>query len=433
MSTPKTIPSQTMEYISMVTDPYHDRNLRVSGFPDGNTMVSAIKRYAKQYSIACPFNLAAGETWSFHIFTTPLHFITPFLSCDIVGNVIPNLYNALSPSQVGPVNVLYIAKNSAGTMTATQFVPLGGVLNQIENGEDSRRTVSLAFELHNTTAELYKAGSLTTYRLNSSGTRSDYQVSNGATPPVYSPITFTHLTTIPSTLSEANQLPNSRTWEASKGIYSVTLPSPTNTYSAQLFQNIGLSTGRDNNSRAYLIYSRDASQTITCPSWSPASCTGVMSSEFPDRNQTFTLDYRQVLEYAPTPQSDNLPYATTSPECDLLFIKLYKRMINSIEPGVPVGFNSAGEWFRRILALAKEQLPNLIHLLPAQYKTAATAALPAVNTLVDKVISKLQPRDAPQQPKAARKKQKKLKPDAARRSLLMLKAKSQRFIAAKKQ
>ena len=108
-------------------------------------------------------------------------------------------------------------------------------------------------------------------------------------------------------------------------------------------------------------------------------------------------------------------------------------MVNSIEPGVPVGFNSAGGWFRRILALAKEQLPNLIHLLPAQYKTAATAALPAVNTLVDKVISKLQPKDAPPQAKAARKNQKKLKSEAARRSLLMLKAKSQRFVAAKKQ
>lgn len=422
-----------MEYISMVTDPYHDRNLRVSGFPDGNTMMSAIKRYAKQYSIACPFTLEPGDTWSFHTFTTPLHFITPFLGCDIVGNVIPNLHNAISYDQVGPVNVLYVHKNSRGTMVDTKFVPLGGVLNYSENGGDSRRTVSLAFELHNTTAELYKAGSLTTYRLNSSGTRSDYQLSNGGTPPVYSPMTFTHLTTIPSTLSEANQLPNARTWEASKGIYSVTLPSPTNTYSAQLFQNIGLSTGRANNSRAYLIYASTADVNTACPSWSPASCTGAMSSEFPDAHQTFTLDYRQVLEFAPTPQSDNLPYATTSPECDLLFIKLYKRMINSIEPGVPVGFNSAGEWFRRILTLAKEQLPNLIHLLPAQYKTAAAAALPAVNTLVDKVISKLQPKDSPPQQKAARKKQKKLKSDTARRSLLMLKAKSQRFVAAKKQ
>lgn len=433
MSTPKTIPSQTMEYISMVTDPYHDRNLRVTGFPDGNTMVSAVKRYARQYSITCPFLLQPGESWQFHIFTTPLHHVTDFLSCQLVGNVIPNLHSALTVAQVGPVNVYYTKVDPAGVIMDTRFVPLGTYELAADNGDDSRRTVSLAFELHNTTAELYKAGSLTAYRLNALTARADYMKSDGAAPPKYSPMTFTHLTTIPATLAEANQLPNSRTWEASKGIYSVTLPSPNNTYSSQYFQNIGLSNGDPLVSRNYLIYARDSSISFPAPSWSPASCTGVMSSKFANSEQTFTLDYRQVLEFAPTPMSKTLPYATTSPECDLLFMKLYKRMINSIEPGVPVGFNSAGEWFRRILQLAKEQLPNLIHLLPPQYKTAATAALPAVNAIVDKVVTKLQKREPQVQATSNRKPKRNTTTPTARRSLLMLKAKSQRFMAAKKQ
>lgn len=433
MSSPKTIPSQTMEYISMVTDPYHDRNLRVTGFPDGNTMVSAVKRYARQHSIACPFPLQTGEKWQFHIFTTPLHRITEFHSCQLVGNIIPNLHNATDISRVGPVNVYYQRLDASGNVSATLFVPLGLTENSYQNGRDSCRTVSLAFELHNTTAELYKAGSLTSYRLNSLATRADYMRSDGAAPPKYSHMAFTHLTTVPVTLADANQLPNSRTWEASKGIYSVTLPSPTNTYSSQYFQNIGLSNGDPLGQRSYLIYAKDANITFPAPSWSPASCTGVMSSAFANVEQTFTLDYRQVLEFAPTPMSETLPYATTSPECDLLFMKLYKRMINSIEPGVPVGFNSAGEWFRRILQLAKEQLPNLIHLLPPQYKTAATAALPAVNAIVDKVVNKLQKSEPQAQPKTSRKPKRNTNTSTARRNLLMLKAKSQRFLAAKKQ
>lgn len=433
MSSPKTIPSQTMEYISMVTDPYHDRNLRVTGFPDGNTMVSAVKRYARQHSIACPFPLQPGEKWQFHIFTTPLHRITEFNNCQLVGNIIPNLHNATDISRVGPVNVHYQKLDASGNVSAALFVPLGLTETSYQNGRDSCRTVSFAFELHNTTAELYKAGSLTSYRLNSCSTRADYMRSDGATPPKYSTMTFTHLTTVPVTLADANQLPNSRTWEASKGIYSVTLPSPNNTYSSQYFQNIGLSSGDPLSQRSYLIYAKDANINFPAPSWSPASCTGVMSSAFANVEQTFTLDYRQVLEFAPTPMSENLPYATTSPECDLLFMKLYKRMINSIEPGVPVDFNSAGEWFRRILQLAKEQLPNLIHLLPPQYKTAATAALPAVNVLVDKVVNKLQKNVPQAQPKTKRKPKRDTNPSTARKSLLMLKAKSQRFLAAKKQ
>lgn len=434
MSSTKTIPPQTMEYISMITDPYHDRNLRVTGFPDGNTMMSSVKRYARQHSIVCPFTLNTGESWQFHIFTTPLHYITDFLSCQLMGNTIPNLHSATTICSVGPVNIYYVKLDSSGTPVDSHFVPLGDIPKRLDNGADSRRTVSLAFELHNTTAELYKAGSLTAYRLNASTSRSDYLKSNGAAPPVYSPITFTHLTSIPTTLFEANQLPNARTWEASKGIYSVTLPSPNNQYSSQFFQNVGMSVGEQVvQQRGYLIYARDPEATFAAPSWSPAACTGVISSAYANNEQTFTLDFRQVIEFAPTPNSDNLPYATTSPQCDLLFMKLYKRMINSIEPGVPVGFNSAGEWFRRVLALAKEQLPNLVHLLPPPYKAVATSALPAVNALVDKVISKLQPRDAQPQPKQPRITTKKQKSASAKRNLLMLKAKSQRFLSAKKQ
>lgn len=434
MSTTKTIPPQTLEYISMITDPYHDRNLRVTGFPDGNTMMSAVKRYARQYSVVCPFALQPGESWQFHIFTTPLHNITDFLSCQLQGNIIPNLYNATTINQVGPVNIYYTHLDSAGSIIATQFSALGEPTSRSQQGLDSRRTVSLAFELHNTTAELYRAGSLTTYRLNAASSRSDYLKSDGTSPPNYTPITFTHLTSIPTTLRDANQLPNARTWEAAKGIYSVTLPSPNNPYSSQLFQNVGMSIGNpDAVARQYLIYARDPNANYLVPSWSPASCTGVISSAFADAHQTFTLDFRQVVEFAPTPQSYNLPFATTSPQCDLLFMKMYKRMINSIEPGVPVGFNSAGEWFRRILVLAKEQLPNLIHLLPPQYKTVATTALPAVNAIVDKVVSRLQPAQPRPQPKPTSATTKRKRANPARKNLLMLKAKSQRFLTANKQ
>lgn len=433
MSSQKTIPPRTLEYISMVTDPYHDRNLRVSGFPDGNTMMSAIKRFAKQQTVACPFTLAPGQTWSFHIFTTPLHHVTPFFSCDLVGNIASGLTGSITPEYVGPVNIYYQLHNPDGGIASTIFTPLGETGPAIENGRDSLRTVSLAFELHNTTAELYKAGSLTAYRLNSSGTRSDYYRNVDDVSGDLEPFTFTHLTTVPASLGEANQLPNARTWEASKGIYSVTLPSPNNSYSSQLFQNVGISTGRPNTTRHYLVYAKDADRSSVGASWSPASCTGVMSSMFPDAHQTFTLDYRQVVEFAPTAQSPNLPYATTSPECDLLFMKLYKRMMNSIEPGVPVGFNSAGEWFRRILSLAKDQLPNLLHLLPPNYKLAATAALPAVNLLVDKVVDRLSPAKQPVSKPKLTKQKSKTRVKTARRNLLALSAKSQRFSPAHKQ
>lgn len=428
---PKTIPPRTMDYISMVTDPYHDRNLRVTGFPDGRTMMSAIKRYALQVSLTCPFTLTEGTSWSFHIFTTPLHFVTPFFPCQLTGNIIPNLHNASPTQYVGPVNVLYTHRDGSGAVLATKFSPLGPQPHvAADNGRDAVRTVSLAFELHNTTASLYKSGALTTYRLNDEGTRADYYRSDGATPPNYQSYTFTHLTTIPKDLADANSLPNARTWEAGKGIYSVSLPMVANDYSSQLFQNVGISTGRSGDTRDYLLYAKEARLDSGSASWSPMSCTGVMSSAYMNTEQTFTLDLRQVLEFAPSPKSYNLPYATTSPECDLLFLKLYKRMINTIEPGVPVNFNSAGEWFRRILSIAKEQLPHVVHLIPPQYRPIAQLALPVVNKIADTVINKLDkpPKSKPKSPKP--KKTRLTRPVRAKLALL---AKAQRMSPASKQ
>lgn len=428
MSKDLQIPQQTKEYISLVTDPYHDRNLRVTGYPDGRNVTSVVRRLAFQTSVTCPFSLASGESWDFHIFTTPLHNATDMFSAAKEAATSKNrILITPTVTTINTLNVFYRHYDNTGAIKAVNFKSLGqaGGLTALDPDKDGPgRTVSLAFELHNTTAELYKSGSLTCYRVNALNERCDLIDNYGGSAPRN--YVCTNILNIPDTLEQANLIPNARTWEASAGIYSVSLPPSDNPYTTGIFTNVIMNINRTQ--YPYLVYGGSTAATNTAINWSPLSCTGVISSRFTNTEQTFTLDMRQVLEHKPSAVSSNLlPFATTSPDVDTLFLKMYKKMINRIEPGVPVNFNSAGEWFRRILSLAKEQLPALVHLLPPQYQPIAQAALPVVDKIANSVINKLsKPQKTKQNKPSSKTKQRNPR-------LLQLRAQAQRFMKAVKQ
>ena len=387
---PKIIPDRTKEMLSLVTDPYHDRNLKVSGFPDGVNMTSVVRRLAFQTSIACPFTLDPGQTWDFHIFATPLHQATSMSSASITGNTI--VYSGASVV-LNTLNIFYRCYDSAGALVDVKFFSLGqsaGVISPSLDGPG--RTVSLGYELHNTTAELYKSGSITVYRTNALTQRCDLRWVYGGTPMGY---TADIILNMPSTLEQANLIPNARTWEAAKGVYSVCLPPKTNEYKTGVYSNLLMNINQTS-SPYYGITPGYNNPATTSPSWSPLNCTGVMSSRFADKNQTYTLDLRQVLEYFPNCVSSSLlPFATTAPDYDRLFLKLYGQMINRIEPGVPVGFNSAGEWFRRIVQLAKEELPNVATLLPPQITKYTDVIGPIASKAADIALDYIETRPSP--------------------------------------
>lgn len=371
------ITQETMDQIAMVTDPYHDKNLRLSGYPDGLSVTSTLRRQAGQTTISCPFPLTAGLSWDFLVFTTPMHYKTPMQRRQSQGVANGLFGSSIMRLMVGPVNVLYRLYDKDGNMTNWQVTPLGDDLDNQSMGPT--RTVALAYELHNTTAEIYKSGSLTSYRNNVECDRVDLMMNSQV---MDIPISLTRLLTLSPTLERVQMLPNCRTWEASDGVYSVSLPTPDNPYCSSSFQNICIYNGLEIEDDIW-CFSTDRETTMPC--WSKLSTTGTLSSKITNVHQTFTLDYRQVLEIAPIIGSPLLAYATTSPARNPVFLELYEKIFNSLECAVPVHYNSAGEWFRRISRLVKEHLPTVISILPPSYRGPANALLPLVNKLADKI------------------------------------------------
>lgn len=388
MSIPSTIPSipkATSDTLSLITDPYHDYNLRASGFPDGKPLISAVQRFAGRYDVACPFTLAASETWDFHIFTTPLHSVsrmypgtTDALYCRLYAST------ASSAQDIGPINVLYRKYTAAGVVNDTVLIALPAISTDIDS---QRRTVSFGFELHNTTAELYKSGSLSIYRQPVLAAPTNMTLKTTGTVELSEWSGFM-IAQVPYTIADVQLLPNSRTWEAKDGAYCVCLPNYNNPFSSLFNQNLVVKAGIQSDSVLFQRRLIDG-YFAPLPTYSPLAGAGVMSSKYKDANQTFVLDFRQILESIPASTNTSLlSFSTTAPQADLAFLKIYKRMFNNIPPGVPVHFNAAGDWFRAIIKVVKDVLPMVASSLPGSFKPIAVAATPIISNLIDKALDK---------------------------------------------
>ena len=164
MSIPDKIPNinrDTSNTLMLITDPYHDYNLSAVGYPDGSAIMSAIQRRYARTTIANPFTLTTGQTWAFHIYATPLHFVSNLSTATLAGNT---LTIAGANVNQGPLNIQYFKYDGSGTIIDSQTVALGSVSPYTNASMSQVRTVSLGYEIHNTTAEIQRSGSLTVYR-----------------------------------------------------------------------------------------------------------------------------------------------------------------------------------------------------------------------------------------------------------------------------
>lgn len=374
------VSKETGNQIALVTDPYHDFPLVACGYPDGRSVFSVIKRRSGRTTITCPFVLAVGETWDFHVFTTPLHdYKNSPLGVYSNGGLLNNAGGFMT---IGPVNIICRHYNSAGTALNAVHIPFNGVVSVGDNMSQIR-TVSLGFEVHDVSPMLDKQGSISVYRVNEPP-RSVYGVF-GTSPATSFP--HDYLGGVPSNLSELTLNPTFRTWELEHGTYCVALPSHNNDYHAFLRSNfvlqIPIGFGTDT-----CIFTNVVSSSDTV-SWSPLLSVGAMSSRLTSSTLSYVVDFRQVVEMIPSVGSPTMLYANTAPEYNSQFLKLYKRMLLSIPPGTKVGNNDSGDWFRFIANAARTLAPLVVNALPPQLKTVAALAAPLANHALDKLEQKI--------------------------------------------
>lgn len=373
-----------------------------------NNASTVIQVINQQLNIIAPAS-AGSSNWDCHICSLPE---TGNIGLGLSVNQVPADVSANVFRQTNDVpgkffNLLNIVAVPAGQDT----MPTGNTWNETTTDVRSMnvssqavgqsRIVGFGFEVHNTTAELYKQGQLTSYRMpqrldttaaqvvrwvGPGGGRylvGDVNPGSGSTvAPGGDPIVLGCPNTVtlesnmpPATLGQATLFPGSQTWEAKEGAYVVATKCQTdNPLRARqphrrVFRNVAQSanygiaypdTGGTSNTwnDTTPVFNGSFGTTPMCLPV-PFNTSGVFLTGLSPQT-TLTVYLRVILEVAPTADNTSLITLAQPPvPWDPLALDLYAAVAQQLPPAVMVSENPEGEWWDKVLAIASKVLPGI--------------------------------------------------------------------------
>lgn len=359
------ITSDGREWLTTALDPFHDYNHQIAGYPDADVSQTVVSCYQYEDTVSAPAGVAGN--WDCHIFNTPASYPT---TAHLVSETALWSYMQepalAAPALLGPI-VAFSTASGAALMpdlpsAANTHIQVMPPVNTEDISSGCSRVVAMGFEVHNTTAEIYKQGSVTTYRLpQNGGLNSEIYLNSAGT-------TSENLLTKrfrmpPKTIGNANLLKGTRTWEAKDGVYATCLQSTVNNPLKQM-ASVGLVFSADSDPGAtqnviitnpHIVVGGNAAHGFAnkasnhnCYDTTGAIFTGLSSQT------TLTIKLRVYVERAPTWNDPAIAVlASPSAGYDIRALEIYAAAINMLPPAVMVGENAKGDWWRAIVSVIK--------------------------------------------------------------------------------
>jgi len=402
--------TEDVAWLTKSLDPFHDVPVQhLTGYPDGcnsNTVVQTIK---KSFTVEKSTNLGTSSTWGFMLRMDD-HLVKEDTTHSVLQNqlLIVGDDNVPYPQYGGISQVQFTSTTNLPLYTGRSGV--AGVSNVIVDAPETStssnyirgrsRCIARGFEIHNTTAEIYKQGTITSFQMPSTiDSLSVYEFGDGVTVPdeqekiksksrkVTLPGNFTAIgqkscrlvQAPPASVADAVILPGSLQWEAKDGAMMVQkqttmennmsyrdftsviiLPDeslfPPDEFTDQVAVYVPTPDPIDSNP-AYAVADKvswaegtnlpNDSATLLFQSNKriPFNTMGVIVSGLNDQS-TFTVNYIEVIERLPGwSEGDLIVLATPSPKrCDKI-MRLYSLIVNELPTAVPVCENGFGDWF----------------------------------------------------------------------------------------
>lgn len=364
------ITAEGMNWLVQATDPFHDTEIPPTGFPDPDTSRSLVQTYVYTQQLVAPSGLAT-PTWDAHVFFLPL---SPIQSATIANDVYTratiNARGVIAPLNnniflVSGYNALSVPAGydwvngplaTPGVNTSLQF-PRTGSTGQY-------RLVACGFEVVNTSAELYRGGSVTVFRTPTSNTTRQIYFGIGS-------YTAQQVTTLPaSTQAEAQLYPSSRTWGAEDGCYVVgTLNGAENSYITSQPSNaaatVQMTSNELQNIANSVITFIPGSSFVTnqfmepCNQILPFDSHGaIFTGLLPQATLQVTVRY--YIERIPTSRNPDLLVLTRPPTpFDPVALEIYSRALSALPVGVKVSENPLGEWFNEVMDMVSSWAPKI--------------------------------------------------------------------------
>lgn len=398
-------------FLTAALDPMHDGSIEhLCGWPDQESGPSVVRCIKQSLEIRTPYAAGSGN-WSCAIIMWPWisHIAGARYSREGTNMLmqpdyltVPG-YGGLTVQASKSSNFNFIP-NSA--ITSGVLTPIGflSVPQTYLNG--SGRVIAMGFEVIDTTAELYKQGMATSFRVTEQ-VRQKYntRVANTGTSNTASGFTDMYVVRPPpDTLAQAMLLPGTTQWEAREGVYSVATfqgsenPAEHPMYTSIVMSNKDLTAGIQPvavEPNVWGTYIDSTSVTFSMQrnaikienvNLSGAFFTGL------NENSTLTVRWHVYYESFPSPsEPDILVLARPPAPYDPIALEYLKRVSITRPVACQSGMNPNGEWFWEILNDLADIAPAVAGFVGGPPAAALASAVSAgAKPLINKKLSKEQ-------------------------------------------
>lgn len=389
------ITPQGRDWLIAAMDPFHDSQLdSLEGWPDVECGASVVYCVKKSVQVQKPALTDTGN-WDCHIMMWPMTGTVDF--CESLGRQ-SNVVNGPAQPIVAPyggIGGLQIGGTPAGgswnpISDAETCINIAQITLDSDYSRGSGRLIGIGFEVHDTTAELYKQGACTVYRMQAENRDvSTYQIYNSTgspSTPYAGSYPATTLRLPPQTQTSAMLIPGSRQWDAEQGCYVV------GAFCSEENPAIGIAPTM---AAIYVNPDDDYDCTINtsslylqkqynvfggAPAYRPQRVhpihqSGAIFSGLAVQ-ASLTVNVNFFYEAFPGP-SDVKTLVLAKPSCkyDPCVMELYSRLVQELPVGVPVSENGLGDWFLDAATKAAKYIGPALAMMPHPIAKGAGAAL----------------------------------------------------------
>lgn len=368
------------DWLTTALDPFHDRRrASFAGYPDCDPAATVVQEYSMQLDLSAP---GAGE-WDAHIFVSPM--LEPQSmsvgTTSLDGGGLTQIAPAVAYTQ-GFVNVIAATSGQPLFIVSEVTSPVDYYNTNLSltaaqvNGKT--RVIAAGIEVVNTTPEMYKGGTATTYRLPSYGTATSLQVGD-STPGnlLLGNVSGMTYSKYPYLKSQVMPLKNTVTWSASDGVY---MPIPINAVENPLQEETSklLSFGGANKSAKEVhptLIGAAAETSPRVPMCANAHIQpgGIFLTGLSNQS-TFTITVKVFLEKAPDHYNAELAVlATPGAPYDPVALKLYSSALALLPIATAVGNNANGDWFKKVLQIVRKIASPVFEFAPGFGKVGRVA------------------------------------------------------------
>lgn len=374
------------DWLVEALDPFHDTILNNNrGWPDVSTAGSVVQciKSSMQVSATSGGGGAVAAPWDCHIAVLPSLLPSPYIASTTRRGA--GFFWDSTVSTSGPFGgLMAMASFSAGT--PVNWFPFTGHPTYLGSmgldkaySSGTTRVIGIGFEVHDTTAEIYRQGSCTVYRQPEPERESMVYCGTSNAAVLGSEMmnyTFTGMPMRlpPTNTAEAMLLAGSRQWASKEGCYCVGAfhsnqnPPQATSYVTPVWQQatdedqmIATPTAADNVSTIWVRNTRPGiSRTIGGLTFTslttnpdkiyPFHQFGAIFSGL-NPNSTLTINMNVYVEHFPSIANKPLTVMST-PSCrlDTMALEIFSHALSVMPVGVPVRENGLGTWFANLIS-----------------------------------------------------------------------------------